>query len=278
MSKNLIFQYMITENVGKRKRVKEYDGPRDELYKKSARLSWDSFAKYAKLHNVTHHTSSKRVFTEGCGHDTHLYLFEVLRLVYDELYDQFDNVLYVDSDVICNTRENIFDLVDGSFDMAGIYESEIVSGRGNGGYNSWDRKPESFKSLKDKYDRLGIPVIGTSPPAKPSKVAIFNTGVMLWTKEARLKARETFDDWFAFYKDGKDYNDPMWVNNDQPFISSQLMKHNFRIKLLNQTWNDTPAHYSGYEDWKDQNFLHYTGGNGKALMLDHHSINLFKYI
>lgn len=275
--KNIIFQYMITEGVDKRPPVKGYDGSRAELYEKSAKLSWESFSKYAKKHDVTHHATKSRVFTKGTGHDPFLYLFEILRLVYDPIYDAYDNLLYVDSDIICNTEDNIFDIVDGTFDVAGIYESEIVTGKG-GGYNSWDRKADSYNMLKNKYKRLNIPVIGTPPPAKPSKVAIFNTGVLLWTKEARLKARRCFDDWFAWYKDGIDNGDMMWVNNDQPYISSQLMKHGFRIKLLDQTWNDTPAHYEGYDDWKDQNFLHYTGGDGKVLMLDHQKVNLFKYI
>lgn len=275
--RNIIFQYMITDNVNKRGRVKEYDGTREELYRKSADLSWKSFNIYAKKHGITHHATRNRVFTEGTGHDPHLYLFEVLRLVYDRIYDDFDNVLYVDSDIVCNTEKNIFDLVDGTFDFAGIYESEIVTGKG-GGYNGWDRKESNFIALKNKYERLNIPVIGTKPPAKPSKVAIFNTGVMLWTKEARLKAREKFDDWFAFYKDGIDNKDMPWVNNDQPYISSQLAKYDFRIKLLNQTWNDTPAHYQRYSDWKDQNFLHYTGGGGKAMMIEHAKKGLFKYI
>ena len=106
----------------------------------------------------------------------------------------FDNVLYVDSDVICNTRENIFNLVDGTFEMAGVYESDIMTGLGVCGYNSWDKSPDKREMLKRKLDRLNIPMTPTSPPARPSCFGMFNTGVRLWTKEGRHKAREKFDD------------------------------------------------------------------------------------
>lgn len=276
--KNIIFQYMITNGLDKRRSPKGWTGSRDELYKKSSILSWDSFNKYAKAVGATHHFTKSRVFTSGCGHDTHLYLFEVLRIIYDELFDDFDNVLYVDSDVICNTRENIFNLVDGTFEMAGIYESDIMTGRGICGYNSWDKRPDKRDALKRKLDRVKIPMIPTSPPARPSCFGMFNTGVMLWTKEGRHKAREKFDDWFEFYKDGVDHADPFWLNNDQPFISGQIAKHGIKTRLLDQKWNDSPSHYDFYEQWENQNFLHYTGGFGKVDMLDHYSVNLFKYI
>lgn len=269
---------MITEGVENNKRVNGYNGTRDELYKKSAELSWKSFAKYAEKINATHHKTDKRVFTKGAGVDTHIYLFECLRVIYDPIYDKYDNVLYVDSDIICNTEENIFDLVNDTFDVAGIYESEIRNGDGRCGYNGWDRNPGRYQAIKNKYDRLNLPICGPLPPARPSKVAIFNTGVLLWTKEGRLKARAKFDDWFDYYQDGVKNKDAKWVNNDQPYISSQIMKHGLRVRLLDQKWNDSPPHYKHYEQWQNQNFLHYTAGFGKVAMLGHHRVNLFKYI
>lgn len=276
--KNIIFQYMITdERVDRRGSPKEWvNGTRGDLYRESSEISKKSFAIYAKKIGVDHHFSTRQVYTKGSSGAPRSYLYECLRVIYDPIYDKYDNVLFADSDIIANTEENIFDLVD-DHEMYGIYESEIRTGNG-GGYNSWDFKDKQFEQIKTKFDRLGLPVRGLESPFRPSRFAMLNTGVVLWTKEGRMKAREHFDDWKIFFYDGLTHRDMDWVNNDQPFISSQILKHDMKLKCIDQTWNDTPNHYLSYDDWKDQNFLHYTGGGGKVQLIEHQKEGLFKYV
>jgi len=272
---NIIFQYMIIdEDTDKRGKVAEYpQGTRSELYKRTADLSAESFRIYAEKIGATHHYSSKKVFTAGKNGPT-VPLFEILRLVYDPLYDDFDKLLFVDTDIICNTEENIFDVAD--CDVYGVFESDIKTSKG-GGYNTWDYRDKTYKILKEKYERNNIPLVPTQPPHRPSKVTTFNTGVLVWTKEARLKARECFDPWYDYVKDGENHKDPFWVNNDQPFISGQLMKHGFNVKSIDQKWNDTPTHWDDDRGY-DMNFLHYTGGGNKVVMLEDYENNKFKYL
>ena len=274
---NIIYQYMITnEETEGRKPVPQYpQGTRSELYRRTADLSARSFSIYADKIGATHHYSTKQVFTKGCEGSTSL-LFECLRMVYDPLYDDYDKVLFVDADIICNTEENIFDVVEDGIDVTGVFESEIRTEK-DGGYNTWDYNKDTLKLLTDKYERNNIPVVPTEPQYRPSAVTTFNTGVLVWTKEARLKARERFDSWYDYMKDGDEHGDPFWLNNDQPFISGQLMKHGFKVKSIDQKWNDTPTHWSDDRGY-DMNFLHYTGGGNKVVMLDDYQKGKFKYL
>ena len=105
----------------------------------------------------------------------------------------------------------------------------------------------------------------------------FNTGVLVWTKEARLRARELFDPWQDYMEDGDKHGDPFWLNNDQPWLSGQLIKHGFNIQSIDQTWNDTPTHWPDDRGY-DMNFLHYTGGGNKVVMLEDYEKNKFKYV
>ena len=272
---NLIFQYMITnEETEKRKRVPQYpQGTRSELYRITGDMSAESFRIYADKIGCKHQYSKKQVFTKGKTGTTVL-LFECLRMIYDPIYDKYDKVAFIDSDIICNTEENIFDVSDA--EVYGVLESEIRTSKG-GGYNTWDYSSKIKKLLFKKYKRNGIPCVPTTPPLIESCVATFNTGVMVWTKEARLKAREKFDDWNAYMEDGDKHKDPFWLNNDQPFISGQIMKHGLDWESIPQTWNDTPTHYPDDQGY-DANFLHYTGGGNKVIMMDDHKNGKFKYL
>jgi hypothetical protein len=104
------------------------------------------------------------------------------------------------------------------------------------------------------------------PPNRPSKITIMNTGVVLWTKEARLRARELFLPWEEWCYTG-DFH--MSIMNDQPYISAQLMKHDFDIETIDQTWNDSPHYASEEEFFQKARFCHYTGGEWKVDMVRH---------
>jgi len=273
---NLIYQYMITnEETEKRAPVPQYpQGTRSELYRVTGDLSAKSFQIYADKIGCKHHYSTKQVLTENFNGSTVL-LFECLRVIYDPMYDEYDKVAFIDSDIICNTEENIFDEC-GDYEVTGVFESEIRTGK-DGGYNSWDYEDKVKKQLITKYKRNGIPIVPTEPPYRPSCVTTFNTGVLVWTKEARLKARELFDPWYDYMMDGDKHKDQFWLNNDQPFISGQLTKHGFKIQSIDQKWNDTPTHWPDDRGY-DMNFLHYTGGGNKVTMLDDYKAGKFKYL
>ena len=237
MSKNVIFQYMITsKEVDKRGGIKGWDGTRSSLYEEVAKISRESFEKYAERIDATHIYSNRRVATEGHGCSTSL-LHECARVWLDPIFDEYDNLLFADTDIVVNTDENIFDLMESGADVYGVLESDFVTASG-GGYNSWDGPGDTYDNFCRKFSLHDCPIVPVMPPNRPSKITIMNTGVVLWTKEARLRARELFLPWEEWCYTG-DFH--MSIMNDQPYISAQLMKHDFDIETIDQTWNDSPT-------------------------------------
>lgn len=265
MSKNVIFQYMITsKEVDKRGGIKGWDGSRSSLYEEVAKISRESFETYADRINATHIYSSKRVATEGHGCSTSL-LHECARVWLDPIFDEYDNLLFADTDIVVNTDENIFDLMESGADVYGVLESDFVTASG-GGYNSWDGPGDTYDNFCRKFSLHDCPIVPVMPPNRPSKITIMNTGVVLWTKEARLRARELFLPWEEWCYTG-DFH--MSIMNDQPYISAQLMKHDFDIETIDQTWNDSPHYASEEEFFQKARFCHYTGGEWKVDMVRH---------
>ena len=273
MMNNIIFQYLVVnEEVDKRGDIN--GRKRSDLYLEMADISRKSFEKYASEIGCDYLYSDERVFTKDhtCSTST---LYECLRVIYDPYFDQYDKVLFADTDIVVNTKESIFDISDA--EVYGVLESDIRT-ETSGGYNAWDFKESVYQDYVEKFAMHNCPMIPSFGIGHSfdSKLTIFNTGVVVWTKEARLKARECFDSWEEWL-DPKRFLDPkskmhhMSILNDQPFISAQLMKYDFDVESVDQKWNDTPTHYNDPQHWIDTGksyFLHYTGGDQKAIMVD----------
>jgi len=272
--RNAIFQYMVLNpNVDERGDIEGRQ--RSQVYREVADLSRRSFLEYADIIDAEYHYSDEQVYTAGHDDSTAL-LFECLRVIYDPMFDQYDKVLFADTDIVVNTEENIFDLCEDG-DVFGVLESDIVTHSG-GGYNSWDYKDSTYRDFTSKLSMHDIPIVPSLPPSRPSKITILNTGIVVWTREARLRAREVFMDWTEwFYAEPKFH---MSVMNDQPYISGQLVKHDFDLntEALDQTWNDSPHYATEDEFFEKAKMCHYTGGGWKIDMLRHAEEGRFKIL
>lgn len=293
MKNNLIFQYLITDDeVDNRGSVKnQYTDEtvsRSSLYKSMAEISRKSFEMYAEHIGCQYMYSEEKWLTRGHNHGVSP-LYEILRIVYDPMFDQYDDILFTDIDIVVNTKENIFDHQPEGCEISGVLESDVIIDRtmDSGGYNSWDYDITAKQDFNEKFNMHDCPVVPTLgyPTQRNSSIFIYNTGVLIWTKKARLKARKLFDPWqhwlYPKIFDIKSMIHHMHINCDQPFISAQLMKHNFDVGLLPQEWNDTPVHYDNPMDWVNQKdgkkcyFLHFAGGNHKFTMIKWYEENLF---
>ena len=270
--KNIIVQYMITTNreeVNSRGDIGEWK--RADLYQECAKISRTSFKQYADKIGADHLYWDERVTTKGHGCNTSL-LHECARVWLDPMFDEYDNLLFVDTDIVVNTEDNIFDVMESGAEVYGVLESDFVTASG-GGYNSWDYKDSTYRDFCRKFMLHGCDIVPVLPPNKPSKIFIMNTGVVLWSKEARLRAREKFLDWQEWCYEG---NFHMSVMNDQPYISAQLMTHDFDVETIDQTWNDSP-HYASEEEFLEKaRFCHYTGGEWKLDMVKHWNDKRYK--
>lgn len=227
---------IVSDAVDARGGIKGWDGTRSSLYKDVADISRTSFEEYAKKIGATHIYSDERVATKGHGCSTSL-LHECARVWLDPMFDQYDNLLFVDTDIVVNTEENIFDVMESGAEVYGVLESDFVTADG-GGYNSWDSNEENYMNFCRKFELHDCPIVPVMPPNRKSKLMIMNTGVVLWTKEARLRARNEFMNWEDWCYTG-DFH--MSIMNDQPYISAQLMKHDFDVETIDTTWNDSPT-------------------------------------
>lgn len=270
MKNNLIFQYLILDsNVNTRPKVNGLS--RKQLYSKTGDISRRSFEKYAELVGADYQFATDRYVSKD--HDNYrAYFFEVLRIIYDPQFEQYDDILFTDCDVVANTNENIFDLFDG--EVAAVLESDHNKNTNFKRFNSKHFLNKDFCCIADKYKAFDAPIVPTLPPNVPHKLININTGVMVWSKEARLKARKTFDSWVEWLFHSP--TEPLWLKLDQYFISAMLVKYDFDMQFLDTTWNDSP--FTPEYPIFDSNFIHYTGGDWKLLMLEHHEQNKFKIL
>ncbi len=271
--KNLIFQYMILNPDLDEQRGPILGQSRSKIYSECADISRKSFEIYADKIGADYLYSDQAVYTKDeYERDTTVCLFECLRLIYDPIFDEYDNVFFADTDIVVNTDESIFDIHEG--DVTGILESDIRTATG-GGYNGWDYKESTYNDQVRKFEHHGIPITPAMPPNRPSKIQIMNTGVVVWSKQARLRAREVFDDWKEWYFEGPQIH--MSLMNDQPYLSGQFVKHDFDLNLiLDQTWNDSPHYATEDEFFEKAKMCHYTGGEWKVDMINHYHENKFK--
>lgn len=271
--KNLIFQYMILNPDLDEQRGPILGQSRSKIYSECAEISRKSFEIYADKIGADYLYSDQAVYTKNeHERDTTVCLFECLRLIYDPIFDEYDNVFFADTDIVVNTDENIFDIHEG--DVTGILESDIRTASG-GGYNGWDHKQSTYNDQVRKFQHHGIPITPAMHPNRPSKIQIMNTGVVVWSKQARLRARKVFDDWKEWYFEGPQIH--MSLMNDQPYLSGQFVKHDFDLNLiLDQTWNDSPHYATEEEFFEKAKMCHYTGGEWKVDMINHYNEKKFK--
>ena len=255
---------IVSDAVDARGGIPGWDGSRSSLYKEVADISRTSFEEYAKKIGAEHVYSDERVATKGHGCSTSL-LHECARVWLDPMFDQYDNLLFVDTDIVVNTEQNIFDVMESGAEVYGVLESDFITADG-GGYNSWDSKEDNYRDFCRKFELHDCPIVPVMPPNRPSKLTIMNTGVVLWSKEARLRAREEFMNWEDWCYTG-DFH--MSIMNDQPYISAQLMKHEFDVETIDTTWNDSPHYATEQEFFDNAKFCHYTGGEWKVDMVQH---------
>lgn len=260
---------VLNDKVNDRGNIGEYK--RTDLYEKVADISKRSFEIYAEKIGADHFYSDEQITTAATDDSTAL-LYECLRVVYDPMFDQYDNVLFADTDIVVNTEDNIFDLMEG--DVMGVLESDIVTSHG-GGYNGWDGNADTYAAYVRKFTFHDAPLVPAMPPEnRPSKLTIMNTGIVVWSREARLRAREVFDDWYTWFTTGPQEHQS--IMNDQPYLSAQFMKHDFDVQTISQVWNDSPHYNTEDEFFQIAKMCHYTGGDWKIDMIRHYNEKKFK--
>ena len=252
MSKNLVFQYHLPANgVGKLPHYENEEGIPDWAIRSN-----EYFQRYAETHGADYLLGTER--TVDCDSN----YFEICRVFLDPAFDQYDQVLYVDLDVMPkNMDANIFAL-EGNYHIRGWSEKKLPWMTGN---PKW---PIS-EPLVQRFNKFGAPIIRT----KEGHLRMVNTGVLVWSLEARIRARALFEHpqrWFSYNNTLLDDRlNPQAVGHsshclDQPYLNAMFNRSKFKVDLLHHRWNRFPAVDENHEC----NFAHYVGKGGKKVILD----------
>lgn len=206
-----------------------------------AQIGSNKFKEYANKVGADYIFDSESKFSPDCPY------YENLRVVYDQDFDQYDKILYVDMDVIPESFENIFDLHIKDIGMVAEIKYPHMT------TNPIFTTPGNQKLYEESLTRVGL---------KRNKIKdqyiIYNSGVILWTKEGRLRAQKKFMNWKDWFKAVKHKD----MKLDQPFINSQLAY--LELTELPLRWNCYPRERweKGYFP-KDAVFVHYTNKKKK---------------
>jgi hypothetical protein len=244
--KNAIIQYYIPFNgIGKKSKLEYKYQLYPEKIPEWAEISSKKFKEYAKENDADYFLFQDKFI------DCEELHFQALRLYLDPILDSYDKILYCDIDVVPkNMKENIFNLdVE---DVAGWSETK------SGNYKvpiNWQGQSHFFNQRCNFFDSKAVYL-------KNGMLRMINSGVMVWTKKARLFARENFihpNDWW-------NYKNPILNKKltlaqvghsslclDQPFFNAMINKFDMKVKLLEEKWNRFPTKNESYEC----NFAHY---------------------
>ena len=236
--KNLIYQTFITD-----KEEPEF-----------VSLSRNAFKKYADECGADYLFSNKKWFDKYPTKSSEF--FEKLRIFFDESFDRYDQVLYVDCDVLPYDKSSyIFDLNHSGIAM--MPEKNTPS-------RNFVPPFVDFKSTHAKAIYNLCKAYGQNCGYfDDGQIRWYNNGVILTSREMRQHARKNFDPISTFKQPE---NKHMFIYCDEPYIKLMLEKNNIVVTELDECWNLTGA-------IKDSNvpdnakFLHFSGKLKRAMRM-----------
>ena len=219
--RNLVFQYFFPYNE-----FPVYNTSGMGVMPKWAQIGIDSAQRYAWNIGAEYMLASK-----PWNDKLPINQFETMRLIYDPMFDYYDNILCLDVDLICNTKENIFELAGPEVTM--VHEKGVWDAKKNwiNPYIYGSEAERGWLALGRKYydPDLKLP---NSKMYKHEK-RWCNGGVVVWTKEARHKAREAFtgDSHYLKYREFTN-------RSEQPYLNLMFNIHKFDVHELTADWNN----------------------------------------
>lgn len=150
--------------------------------------------------------------------------FNILELIYHPKYKKYDHILYLDVDIFPDKdARNIFEVegMDNSIDIIGISDTRYPI------EDYWDNH-----LLFREFGSMLVPSIIPDIPYR-----FLNTGVMVFTKRGRERARKYWDvNWI----DWKNKASKNILAADQPYINAMINKHNLNVLELETEWDYVP--------------------------------------
>lgn len=157
--------------------------------------------------------------------------------VFDKSFDKYDKILFCDTDVFAvdGLTHNIFDEFTGEIGICNEpfqpKQRKITLGRITSAQDErW------AKLVKRKW-------FTEVPRTDEGLVEVFNTGMVLYTKEARIKARNTWSDPLEYVNACRQEGLDSFYTCDQPYLHAMMFVNNFDVQRMHNGWNSY-IHYT----------------------------------
>lgn len=233
--KNLIFQYYIPYEMGD----KDIGGVEMPEWAHAGKRSAQAYAKLCGADYILDHD---RYFEHI---DPRL---DSTKLIFDEKWDEYDNILSIDLDMLISTKWNIFDYIIG--DVAMVHELGVHTGMPA----RWMQRVMDVPLYQRGIIAYGKHLFGEnwmfpkSEKYPEERFRYLNGGLQLWSREGRQKARKHFtsiDDYVLHTR----YTEQMYIN-------LQLSQPIFDVVELDTSWNRMPYQWPNKQpDGKINHFL-----------------------
>ena len=198
------------------------------------------------------------------GKESFLHGTQSIHLFYkDERFDAYDDILVVDMDVVPAVYSNIFEL---DYEEVLAVPSHEYEGMHPGYFPvTIDENSIYTREVTARYKHYGV----DNPPKSYLHPEMFrrevNSGVMVWTRAARQKARAKFppvEEWINL-------GGSIGTQCDQPFFNVMFAVHNFNVTEATHEWNQNPIRMDpAFKPDKQIIFEHYHGNKTKLMMAD----------
>lgn len=199
--------------------------------------------------------------------------------VFDESFDKYDKILFADTDVfpVEGLQTNIFDEFTGDIGICNEpfqpKQRIITKGR-----ITSEQDERWAKMVHQKYST-------EVPRTDEGLVEVFNTGMVLYSKEARIKARTEWHDPREYVSIVKQSGLDSFYTCDQPYLHAMMFIHNHDVQRMCNGWNSY-IHYTRdinhadryLCDWRDEDtkFVHvqFAGADNLDAETHHKIVNL----
>ena len=162
------------------------------------------------------------------GYSPHYGAFKPL---FDKRWDSYDKILFVDTDVftIDGLEENIFDYFTGEIGICDEpfqpKQRQITKGR------ITSEQDERWAQMVKVAYNVDV------PRTEEGLVRVFNTGMVLYSKEGRLKAQRDFVPFQRYVSLVRQSLLDSFYTCDQPYLHAMMFAKGFDVQEMNNGWN-----------------------------------------
>ncbi len=212
--KHLIYQY--------------YDGP----VRPGTAASVKCMKEYAERIGADHLFEQDPYWIKKQGRNLGTYTphYGQFKIVYDDYFNNYDSVLFLDSDIfpLANLKENIFEMPVKHLGICTEPHQPKIRQQISG---------QICHAMDEKWGAMIKKVYGKDMPRKDNLLKVYNSGVVLYTKEGREACRKGFVKFEHYCNAIRSNGISNFYTADQNYIHAMLEVANLDWMELGLKWN-----------------------------------------